>query len=60
MLVLIDENGHVADSKLQQGVSQGAVNDAVVAGVRGAKFRAATKNGVPVKMWRPIIVEVKP
>ena len=47
-------------TKLQQGVSQGAVNDAVVTGVKQAKFRAATKNGIPVKMWRPIIVEVKP
>jgi TonB family protein len=60
VLVLVDENGHVADTKLQQGVSQGAVNDAVMAGVKQAKFRAATKNGIPVKMWRPIIVEVKP
>ena len=60
VLVLVDEDGHVADTKLQQGVSQRAVNDAVVTGVKQAKFRAATKNGIPVKMWRPIIVEVKP
>jgi hypothetical protein len=25
-----------------------------------ARFRAATKNGIPVKMWRPVIVDVKP
>ena len=60
VLVLVDENGRVTDTRLQQGVSQGAVNDAVMSGVKQAKFRAATKNGVPVKMWRPIIVEVKP
>jgi TonB family protein len=60
VLVLVDENGHVTDAKLQQGVSQAAVNDAVVTGMKQAKFRAATKNGIPVKMWRPIIVEVKP
>jgi len=32
----------------------------VVTAVRTAHFRPATKNGVPVKMWRPVIVEVKP
>jgi TonB family protein len=60
VLVLVDENGRVTDTKLQQGVTQRAINDAVMAGVKSAKFRAATKNGIPVKMWRPIIVEVKP
>ena len=60
VLVLVDENGQVAESRLQQGVSQAAVNNAVVSAVKNAKFRAATKNGIPVKMWRPIIVEVKP
>jgi TonB family protein len=60
VLVLVDENGRVAEARLQQGVSQAAVNDAVVTAVKSAKFRAATKNGTPVKMWRPIIVEVKP
>jgi TonB family protein len=60
VLVLIDENGRVAESRLQQGVSQAAINDAVLSAVKNAKFRAATKNGIPVKMWRPIIVEVKP
>jgi protein TonB len=60
VLVLVDENGKAVESRLQQGVSQAAVNDAVLAAVRGAKFRPATKNGIPVKMWRPFIVEVKP
>jgi TonB family protein len=60
VLVLIDENGRVAEARMQQGVSQAAVNDAVLAGVKSAKFRAATKNGTPVKMWRPVLIEVKP
>ena len=38
----------------------GAINDAVMAGVKAAKFRPATKNGIPVKMWRPVIVQVTP
>ena len=60
VLVLVDENGKAAETRLQQGLAQAAINDAVLAAVRGAKFRPATKNGIPVKMWRPIIVEVKP
>ncbi|HEY1434403.1 MAG TPA: TonB family protein, partial [Thermoanaerobaculia bacterium] len=60
VLVLIDETGKVSEARLQQGLSQTAVNDAVVAAVKSAKFRAATKNGVPVKMWRPVLIEVKP
>lgn len=61
VLVLVDEAGQAADVRLQQGVAgQAAVNTAVVAAVKSAKFRAATKNGIPVKMWRPVIIEVKP
>ena len=60
VLVLVDENGKVSEAGMQQGVAQRAVNDAVLSAVRGAKFRPATKNGIPVKMWRPVIVDVKP
>ena len=61
VLVLVDENGQVVSTRLQQGLEgQNAVNDAVVAGVKSAKFRPATKNGTPVKMWRPVIVQVTP
>jgi protein TonB len=60
VLVLVDENGRVAEARLQKGVAQPAVNDAVLAGVRNAKFHPATKNGIPVKMWRPVIVDVRP
>ncbi|HWZ86514.1 MAG TPA: TonB family protein [Thermoanaerobaculia bacterium] len=60
VLVLIDETGKVAEARLQQGLSQSAINDAVVTAVKNAKFRAATKNGIPVKMWRPVLIEVKP
>jgi TonB family protein len=61
VLVLIGEDGRVTQGRVQQGIAgQPAINDAVLSGVRSAKFRAATKNGVPVKMWRPVIVDVKP
>jgi TonB family protein len=61
VLVLVDETGQVTDSRLQQGLEgQSAVNNAVVAAVKAAKFRPGTKNGTPVKMWRPVIVQVTP
>jgi TonB family protein len=59
--VLVDEDGRVSEAKLQQGVSgKSGVNEAVLDAVRRAKYRAASKNGVAVKMWRPVVVDVKP
>ncbi|MEP6995654.1 MAG: TonB family protein, partial [Acidobacteriota bacterium] len=61
VLVQIDENGKVIESRLQQGLAgQAAINEAVLAAVRNAKFQSATKNGIPVRMWRPVVVDVKP
>jgi TonB family protein len=61
VLVLVDEDGRVAEAKLQQGVAgKSGVNEAVLDAVRRAKYRAASKNGVAVKMWRPVVVDVKP
>jgi TonB family protein len=61
VLVLVDENGNVADARLQQGIpTKSGVNEAVLDGVRNARFRPATKYSVPVKMWRTVIVDVKP
>ena len=60
VLVLVDETGKVAESRIQQGVAQPAVNEAVLEAVKNARFHPATKNGIPVKMWRPVIIEVKP
>jgi TonB family protein len=61
VLVQVDENGRVLEARLQQGLAnQDVVNAAVMAAVRNAKFDPATKNGIPVKMWRPVVVEVKP
>jgi TonB family protein len=60
VLVLVDEKGAVSSVRLQNGTSSKAVNDAVLQSVHSAKFRNATKNGVPVKMWRTIVVDVRP
>ncbi|MEO8430481.1 MAG: TonB family protein [Acidobacteriota bacterium] len=61
VLVLVDEDGKVEDARLQHGIaSKTGVNEAVVQAVRGSKFRAASKNGVAVKMWRTVVVDVTP
>jgi TonB family protein len=61
VLVLVTEDGVVAQARIQSGVGgrsglDGAVRDAV----RSSRFRPATKNGIPVKMWRTVVVDVKP
>jgi len=61
VLVLVDDEGKVTEARLQQGIaSKTGINEAVIDAVRRSKFRPATKNGIPVKMWRPVVVEVKP
>jgi TonB family protein len=61
VLLLVDETGAVAEARLQEAIpSKSGVNEAVLDGLRRAKFRPATKYGVPVKMWRTVIVDVKP
>jgi protein TonB len=61
VLVLVNEDGQVGEARLQQGLaSRSGVNEAVVQAVRTSRFKPATKNGVPVKMWRTVVVEVKP
>ncbi|HEY6929191.1 MAG TPA: TonB family protein, partial [Thermoanaerobaculia bacterium] len=61
VLVLVDETGAVAEARLQETIpSKSGVNEAVLDGLRRARFRPATKYGVPVKMWRTVIVDVKP
>jgi TonB family protein len=61
VLVLVNEDGQVGEARLQQGLpSKSGVNEAVVAAVKASRFRPATKNGIPVKMWRTVVVEVKP
>ncbi|HEY7369894.1 MAG TPA: TonB family protein [Thermoanaerobaculia bacterium] len=61
VLVLVDEEGKATEARLQQGVaSKSGVNEAVVEGGRRSRFRPATKNGIPVKMWRTVVVDVRP
>jgi protein TonB len=50
--VLVDENGNVIDTRLDQRVRQKVgINEAALEAARQAKYRPATKDGVRVKMW---------
>jgi len=61
VLALVDENGLVQSARVQTGVaSRTGVNQAIVDAVKRARFRPATKDGVPVKMYKAIPVEVTP
>jgi TonB family protein len=61
ILVLVNENGGVSDARIQKGLGgRTGIDSVVLDAVRGSRFRAATKNGVPVKMWRTVVVDVKP
>ncbi len=61
ILALVDENGAVQSARVQTGVgSLTGVNQAIVDAVKKARFRPATKDGVPVKMYKAIPVDVNP
>jgi TonB family protein len=61
VLVLVTEDGVVAQARVQSGVGgRSGLDGAVLDAVRSSRFRPATKNGIPVKMWRTVVVDVKP
>ena len=49
LLVLVDEKGRVAEVKPQGEVE--FLGEAAVGAVRKWRYRPATKDGVPVKVW---------
>jgi protein TonB len=53
MNVLVNERGTVDQVVLVSGVSGGGLNDAAMRAARSWTYRPATKNGVPVKVWKP-------
>jgi TonB family protein len=61
ILVLVSENGTVAEARVQKGIGgRSGIDGVVLDAVRRSRFRPATKNGIPVKMWRTVVVDVKP
>jgi TonB family protein len=61
ILVLVNENGRAAEARLQSGIGgRSGLDGAVLDAVRASRFHPATKNGIPVKMWRTVVIDVKP
>ncbi len=57
VLVLVDENGKPSAVKIQDGDPNGVgFDDAALDAARRATFQPATKDGVPVKMWKLVRV----
>jgi len=52
--VLVDENGAVIEVEVVRGTKH--LTEAAVAGVERWRYRPATKNSVPVKVWIPVTV----
>jgi TonB family protein len=58
--ILIDERGNVADARIVGGVSgRRSLGEAALASVKRRRYRPATKDGVPVKVWLPVRVEFR-
>ena len=58
--LLVDETGHIAETRLDSGVSQNVgINEAALAAARSAVFSPATKSGVRVKMWYQLKIPFK-
>jgi TonB family protein len=56
--VLVDETGAVAEVRIiSDGGSRVGLADAAVGSVKRRKYRPATKDGVPVKVWYPVRVQ---
>jgi len=58
--VLVDENGRVADSRLQGQKAGFGFDEAAVEAARRVTFSPATKNGVRVKMWYDLSINFTP
>lgn len=55
--VLVDEKGSVVDAQVVSGVAgRAGLNEAAVDNVKKRRYRAAMKDGVPVKVWIPVKV----
>jgi TonB family protein len=58
--VLVDERGVVVDAQVVQGAGgKAGLNEGAIDNVRKRKYRPATKDGVPVKVWVPVRVQFK-
>ena len=59
--VLVDEDGRVLEARLVEGLRQKVgLDEETLEAARQATFRAATKDGVPVKIWHELAVQFQP
>jgi protein TonB len=57
---LVDENGAVVDVEVVRSSRRGyRFETAAERQARGRRYRPATKNDVPVRVWLPIVVNFK-
>ena len=55
--VMIDEKGQVVDAQVVRGAGgKAGLNEAAIDNVKKRKYRPATKDGVPVKVWVSVMV----
>jgi protein TonB len=59
MNVLVNERGTVDQVVLVNGVAGAGVNDAAMRAAESWTYRPATKNGVPVKVWKSEQIDFK-
>jgi periplasmic protein TonB len=58
--ILVDETGKVTEAQVVSGPTvRVGLNEAAVENVKRWKFRPATKNGVPVKVWFPVKIDFR-
>jgi serine/threonine-protein kinase len=55
--VLIDEKGSVLDARLVKGAPGIGLNQAAIDNARRRRYRPATKDGVPVRVYMPLLVK---
>jgi TonB family protein len=56
--VLVDERGNVTDAQVVSGAGgKAGLNEAAIENVKRWKYRPATKDGVPVKVWTSVRVQ---
>jgi TonB family protein len=58
--VLVDEKGNVVQAQIVSGAAgKAGLNEAAVENVKKRRYRPASKDGVPVKVWVPVRVQFK-
>lgn len=57
--VLVDEKGLVTDATVVKGAGKVGLDEAAIENVKKRRYRPATKDGVPVKVWIPVRVQFR-